>query len=273
MNVAWMLGPETVTGDWELRISMRSFWMHYRSSSKPWIIGRIPAWISQEKVRCLSWPDPYRSRKDANLLHKALRLAMEPEISDPFILCSDDHLLLQSSSPEDFKLWHRGEISHLPAEGMTRWQLRMINTGMQLRKAGYPAFFFDAHIPYPLRKAWVKEVLRFDFAKKTGMCLFSTILNCCPEVGMPMKGHHVRAWLGTKGLAPRVVDSRLSKNRFACLTGESMNNDYLISRLEQLFPEPAPWELDAPAWSNLIQTSAEPELAHIEMTTASVAEK
>jgi hypothetical protein len=147
MNVAWMLGPKTLTDDWELRMSMRSFHMHYRSSSKPWIIGRIPAWISQEKVRCLPWPDPYRRSKDANLLHKALRLAMEPEISDPFILCSDDHLLLQPSLPEDFKLWHRGEIPHLPEPGMTSWQLRMVNTGVRLRKAGYPALFFDAHNP------------------------------------------------------------------------------------------------------------------------------
>jgi hypothetical protein len=244
MNVAWMLGPENLTGDWELRMSMRSFWMHYRSPSKPWIIGRIPEWISQEKVRCLSWPDPYRGRKDANLLHKALRLAMEPEISDPFLLCSDDHLLLQPSSPDDFKLWHRGLIPRLPEEGMSPWQLRMVNTGVKLRNAGYPAFFFDGHVPYPLRKAWVKEVLRFDFAKKPGMCLFSTILNCCREPGMPMKGHRVRAWLGGIGLEPGVVDARLVKNRFACLTGDSLKNTHIVSRVEQLFSESAPWELD-----------------------------
>jgi hypothetical protein len=244
MNVAWMLGPENLAGDWELRMSMRSFWTHYRSSSRPWIIGRIPEWISQEKVRCLPWPDPYRSRKDANLMHKAMRLAMEPEISDPFVLCSDDHLLLQSSFPEDFKLWHRGEIALTPQAGMTPWQLRMIHTGNKLRDAGYSSRFFDAHVPYPLHKAWVKEALRFDFARKPGMCVFSTILNCCGEPGMPMQGQRVRAWLGEAALPPEVVDSRLARNRFACLTGDSLNNAHLVSRIEQLFPHPAPWELD-----------------------------
>jgi hypothetical protein len=254
MNVAWMLGPESLTGDWELRMSMRSFWTHYRSPAKPWLIGRIPSWICPEQVRCLPWPDPYRKSKDANLLHKALRLAMDPEISDPFILCSDDHLLLRSSSPGDFKLWHRGEIPHLPEEGMTSWQLRMVNTGVQLRNAGFSSFFYDAHVPYPLRKLWVREVLRFNFAKKPGMSLFSTILNCCQEPGMAMKGQHVRAWLGAKGLEPRVVDSRLAKNRFACLTGDSMDNAHIVSRLEQLFPDPAPWELDAATWPRLSRT-------------------
>jgi hypothetical protein len=256
MDVAWMLGTKSLTGDWELRMSMRSFWMHYGSSAKPWIIGHIPDWISPEKVRCLPWPDPYRRSKDANLLHKALRLAMEPEISDPFILCSDDHLLLQACSPEDFKLWHRGEIPSIPEEGMTRWQLRMVNTGQQLRNAGYPALFFDAHVPYPLRKVWVKEVLRFDFAKKPGMCVFSTILNCCQEPGTPMKGQNVRAWLGKMELAPRVIDRRLARNKFACLNGDSLNDPYIVSRVEQLFPESAPWELDAATGQSLSQSNA-----------------
>ena len=247
MDVAWMLGPETVTDDWELRMSMRSFWKHYRSSSMPWIVGRIPPWISRTRVRCVLWPDPYRAqRKDANLLHKALLLAMEPAISDPFVLCSDDHLLLKPCVPEDFKLWHRGEISHAPKEGMTSWQLRMVNTGRKLRSAGFPALLFDAHIPYPIRKCWVKEALRFDFASKPGMCIFSTILNACCEAGVSMEGQRVRAWLGGVGLARNVIDARLSKNMFACLTGESLSNPYLISRIEQLFPEPGPWELDQP---------------------------
>jgi len=245
MDVAWMLGVEGPAGGWELRMSMRSFWTHYRAAAKFWIIGLIPSWIDPQKVKCITWPDPYRRCKDANLFHKALRLAMEPEISDPFILCSDDHLLLRSSTTEDFGLWHGGEIPREPSEGFTRWQLRLVNTGQRLRDAGYPAKNFDTHIPYPLSKEWVKEALRFDFAARPGMCLFSTILNCSMELGEPLKSRHIRGWLTQADLAERVVDARLARCQFACLTDKSVENSHIVSRVEQLFPEPAPWEMDA----------------------------
>ncbi len=248
MDVAWMLGNESRTGDWELRLSMRSFWKHYRAKAKPWIIGHIPAWIDTRKVRCIAWPDPYESCKDANLLHKALRLAMEPGISDPFVLCSDDHILLRPSAPGDFELWHRGKIDKEPEEGMNRWQLRLVNTGRRLRKAGFRANNFDGHVPYPLRKDWIREVLRFDFAEQPGMCLFSTILNCSGERGARLDSREIRGWLGKRDMEASEVDKKLRMNQFACLNDASVENPYIVSRLEQLFPKPAPWELDAPTW-------------------------
>ena len=248
MDVAWMLGSESGTGDWELRLSMRSFWTHYLAPTKPWIIGHIPAWINRRKVRCLPWPDPYRNCKDANLLHKAIRLALERQISDPFILCSDDHILLRPSTPADFKLWHRGAIPEEREEGSGKWQRRLVKTGRRLRSLGYPAKNFDGHVPYPLRKEWVREALRFDFAAKPGMCVFSTILNCSHEAGARLDSQPVRGWLGSLDMTAREVEAKLAKNQFACLNANSLDNPYIVSRLEQLFPEPAPWELDAATW-------------------------
>lgn len=248
MDVVWMLGVESLTDDWELRMSMRSFWTHYHAEARYWIIGHVPAWIDFRKANCIPWPDPYKKCKDANLLHKAIRLAMEPEVSDPFILCSDDHLLLRSTAPEDFKLWHDGEIPENPDDGLTKWQLRLLNTGLRLRTAGYPAMNFDCHVPYPLRKDWVREALRFDFAAKPGMCVFSTIINCGKEPGVPLRSKPVRAWLGKADMAEHVIEARLANRQFACLTDKSLENSYLVSRVEQLFPKPTPWELDAAKW-------------------------
>jgi len=253
MDVAWKLGVGSQMGDWELRMSMRSFWMHLRADSNYWIIGHIPAWIDRKQIRCLPWPDPYKHCKDANLLHKALRLAMEPRISDPFIFCSDDQILLRPIAPEDFRLWHGGEILKDPVDGINSWQRRLINTGLKLRNAGYPAMNFEGHIPYPLRKDWIKEALRFDFAAKPGMCVHSTIINCSGEIGIPLNSGFVRGWLGKAEMTEREIDKGLAENQFASINGDSIKNSYLISRVEQLFPEPAPWELDAKIWPQLGQ--------------------
>jgi hypothetical protein len=131
---------------------------------------------------------------------------------------------------------------------MNRWQRRLVNTGKRLRGAGYGCMNFDGHVPYPVCKAWARDTLRFDFATRPGMCLFSTILNCSKQRGVPLNSQRVRGWLGSTDMPARVVDAKLARNRFACLNADSLDNGYVVSRLEQLFSEPAPWELDAATW-------------------------
>jgi hypothetical protein len=245
MDIAWMLGHRTGNDDWELRMSMRSFQAHYRADAHLVIIGHVPEWIDPNLVWCLPWPDPHKHCKDANLIQKALRLAMEPELSDPFVLCSDNHLLLRDCEPEDFRLWHMGEIAPRETDGMTSWDKRLVNTGVQLREAGLPSLNFEGHIPYPLRKEWIANALRFNFAVPPGMCVFSTILNGAQQPADHLEEAETRAWLGDPKLEPAEIDRKLAYNHFACLSDGSLANDYLVSRIEALFPEPAPWELDA----------------------------
>ena len=97
-------------GDWELRLSMRSFWKHYRAKAKPWIIGHIPAWIDTGKSDALRGTDPYESCKDANLLHKALRLAVEPGFGVALFCAATIVFCFAGVAPGDFELWHRGKI-------------------------------------------------------------------------------------------------------------------------------------------------------------------
>jgi hypothetical protein len=244
VDVAWMLGGDNTANDWELRYSLRSFWTHYLANSAPWIIGRLPKWLDPTKVRFVPWPDPYSKCKDANLLQKAVRLAMESQLSDPFILCSDDHLLLRPSTPADFRFWYLDEIGD-DEEGLNRWQVRLVNTGRQLRRLGFSSLNFDCHIPYPLRKKWLKNVLRFNFAASPGMCLFSTILNCSKVRASRLDREPIRAWLGSRDMSAGIIDAKLSRNQFACLNELSLQNPRIVSRLEQRFPYAAPWERDA----------------------------
>lgn len=251
MDVAWILGTGGAADNWELRMSMRSFQKNYAAAANYWIIGHIPCWLNRAVVHCLPWPDPYQKCKDANLIHKALRLAMETKISDPFVLCCDDYFVLRPIQPHGFRLWHDGEISEESPGEATKWLRRLHETGSRLRAAGYPALNFDVHVPLPMRKAWIRETLRFDFGARPGMCVYSTIVNCSRDPGSFIKSNRIRAWLCEADIPDRVVDRRLAKGQFACLTDRSLDHKYLVSRIEELFPDPAPWELDGETWKPL----------------------
>lgn len=240
MDVVWMLGNGSRHNDWELRFSMRSFFANYACGSTPWIIGHVPSWIDADLVRCIHWPDPYKRVKDANLLNKAVRLAGESELSDRFILCSDDHLLLRRSTPEEFLFWHCGPLPtrhKKPSE----WQSRLMETRQRLKAQGFSTWNFEGHIPYYLDKSWVFNALRFDYGVAPGMTVFSTILNCAGVEARDIGSERVRGWLGA-GLSTEQKAWKLANNQFGCLNNESMQDVELISMIEELFPQPAPWE-------------------------------
>jgi hypothetical protein len=241
VDVAWMLGSGSEADDWELRMSLRSFRRHYHADAQLWIIGHIPDWIDRSQVRCVPWPDPYSRNKDANLLAKAARLAMEPELSDPFILCSDDHLLVRDSRPEDFRHWHTGEIG-AGKPGEESWAARLTNTGRVLRAAGLPARAFEGHIPYPLRKEWCQAALRFAFGEGPGMTIFSTLLNAARVESEPLDSARIRGWLGGHPSA-EVVREKSEGNQFVCLDGKSLGSAAVVEYFERRFVAAGPWEL------------------------------
>jgi hypothetical protein len=84
-----------------------------------------------------------------------------------------------------------------------------------------------------------------------------------------MRGQHVRAWLGEIGLEPRVLDARLMRNRFACLTGDSLKDATITYHVERLFGIPAPWELDMATWPNQSEPTVDQRVAERIPTTPS----
>lgn len=240
MDVVWLLGNGSKDNQ-ELRWSMRSFAKNYLCGASPWIIGTIPDWIDRRAVRCIPWPDPYRKNKDANLLNKAIRLAFESELSDSFILCSDDHLLLRPSAPEDFGYWHCGGLPRKLKPGFSEWKARLVNTSDRLRAQGFEDLNFEGHIPYPLRKSWVANAARFDFGQLPGMSLFSTLLNAARVESKLIHSERVRGWL-SGDLNEDKIAEKLRSNQFACLDNSSLSNQGLVEQVSSLFPEAAFWE-------------------------------
>ncbi len=243
MDVAWMLSPHTSNDNWELRYSLRSFAANYHGSGRAWIVGARPSWLMDGcGVTHLANPTPYGD-KDSNLLNHALRLALNSRVSDPFILCSDDHFLLKPSSPDDFKAYHCGS---LPSTGAgNAWRKQLLRCGQILRGLGVAdPKDFDGHIPYVLHKRWIANLtqLRLGHGQLT---LFTALLNLAelPGAETPrIDSERVRGRIHSLSLGKKLVAKKFRENRFACLNHGTENHPQVVTELTTRFPEPAPWE-------------------------------
>lgn len=138
--------------------------------------------------------DPYTHDKDANIIHK-IRVACEkiPNLSDDFLMCSDDQLVTMESSFNDFrprylriydpddKFWinkkKNGNI----------WFKRLCQT---LDRFGKGAMFFEPHIFTPMNKhKFIKMCEKYDYQNEHGITVFSLYYNFIGEKGVPHFDH------------------------------------------------------------------------------------
>jgi hypothetical protein len=244
MDVCYFLGSESQADDWELRYSMRSWERFYAALGAFHIVGHLPAWLRiGGGVVHHPMPDPYRSNKDANLIQKTIYLASRPEVTNPFILCSDDQFLLRRSVSAEFSPpAHLGEIANLKKVKGHSWWERLHRTGDVLRRRKLTAFHFDSHIPHVVTKEQAMTLLRWNYGEGGGYCVFSLLFNGAGVIGAPIDRSPIRAGLYGHQ-TPEAVASKMDANLFLSIDGDSLRCRPIVEAIEARFPDPAPWEI------------------------------
>jgi hypothetical protein len=237
MDVAYFLGLDGPEDYAELRLSLRSFEKFYPSLGRVWICGpRLPVWMDEQRVTHLWQPDPYRHNKDANLIHKLLRLCLEPEISEPFILSSDDHFCLRPLQDVDFQPW-RGAMPAKDA-GNTPWQKRLVATCHRHRCPN-----FDMHVPYPIFKAYAGRMLEHAWGGEQPGTVFTTYYGAAGFPGRKIDETNIRADF-RQTTNPAAWQKKLKLgNRFGLLGPGALRNAPLMQALWGIFPEKSSYEL------------------------------
>jgi hypothetical protein len=253
VDVVWMLGNGSQFNDWELRMSMRSFEKHFRDCGQFWIIGSVPEWVNRETVRCLDWPDPYKSCKDANLVNKAVALGAVPELTEDFILSSDDQFVLRDCGFEEFRPYYVDDLAKRNwPEKPAGWQKRLHHTMAYLKTRDFPTFDFDGHVPYPMRKSRVAELLHHPYAHGDGLTIFTLYFNAvmAAEGAVSIREKPTRAGIYARDVAPHTVAEKLAANLFCSCGSLTPQNWFFPAAMEARFPHPTAHELDgAGGWS------------------------
>jgi len=163
-DVVYVLGSGSEWNDNEIRYSIRSFVKYFADLRNIVIVGQMPVWA--KNVIHIPWPDNPDYNTDQRLIDKLIQACKDRRVSNRFLFCSDDKLLLDNCQMSDFNGGHFGDITEV--EKPSDWQNIVYATKAELIKRGLP--YKDYNKPHAIQPIDKREYLRvmakWDWDKK-----------------------------------------------------------------------------------------------------------
>jgi hypothetical protein len=248
----------SISGNLELRYSLRSVAANLPFVRKVWIFGDRPQWLAHDTAivehvgqdyvaRALGCPTPVTN--DLVMLFMA---SLIPGLAFDFVRFSDDYIVLQPLTREQLcTVRVQEDLTQLPSRGQGRFKEMLWRTHDILTRSGYPAHNFDDHVPMPYTKQTVFETFCAfrDFIthdRFQGMASAMAICNyAAKRHGLKFLGPDQPSFrAGFYGSCP----STSAEIAHACEGKRLLNFDdnafgpAMIEFLEWKFPEPCKYE-------------------------------
>ena len=170
-DVVYVLGRGSLWANNEIRYSIRSFEKYFENLRNVVVVGELPQFM--HGVVHIPCNDKPGVNKDARMALKLTAACLDARVSENFIFCCDDMLLLAPLTADDFCGWHDGPIKYNAIADRAEhkrvtdstvppsdWFTFVYNTGNELKKRGLPDNNYDrAHAPQPINKKEFLQVL------------------------------------------------------------------------------------------------------------------
>lgn len=229
--------------DWadeELRYSLRSVNDNvYRRIGNVWVFGHRPAFLQDVK----HVPVPTVPEKSFDLMRK-YRAMVDSDLSDPFLLCDDDHMFLEPHC--EFPPYTQGTLVPLWqrqwVEQQKRYGAYIHNCIVLLRRNGLPERNYQVHHPILIHKAKLDEVLRMAEGVGTVMASLYGNLVGGPSIErrIDFRVYSVASYLYLRNGPFISVEERLAFQEEVGGVGLAVNIRALLARR---FPDRSPWEV------------------------------
>lgn len=237
-DVVYIVGRGTGWADNELRFSMRSLAKHVKGIGKIFIVGKIPAFVTN--VVALPWPDNYAC-KERNIMEKVAYACGHPDLSEKFLHVHDDHFALADVDAGHvpnyagwLDLWQLAGAVHKD----NPWRISVLNAANELFEMGLPVWNFDIHTPIVLNKNLYPEIMdRFDWrGTPNGFVVKSLYANSLHLD--PVKISDVK--LNDRYPMQDIVKKIRGREWFSI--GNGALSSSFKNLLSELYPKPSPWE-------------------------------
>jgi len=239
IDAVYPLSNESRWQDNELRYSLRSVEKNLVGLGRVFIIGHKPAWLTG--TIHIPATDPNRHNKDANIIDKLI-LACRAGVSDRFLFCSDDQLILVPTKAADLRPYHIGCLKKKPPQfwGGGRWKRGLRRTYDLLQARHAQTFHYDAHVPQPMDRHEFAEIMGgIDYHAGDGYAVNTLFFNLALK-------HHLRlpsikATFERPEIDPGEVRRKIAGKTFLGYN-EGGLTPALKSVLAELFPVPSRFE-------------------------------
>ena len=200
------------------------------------IVGSEPPKSIQKDVIHIPCDNPYTHCKDANIIHK-LRYACEniSDLSDDFLMISDDQIVTKNSSWEDMKPrivrkytdWTEQKWQH--NRTIDKWHEYLYNT-LQLFPKNTCAFW-EPHIWSPINKyKFVEMCKKYDYQKCTDCITQSLYYNFIKQPIVKQFDHTHLAKSNKNTTTPQPVIPKNSKSKL-----RQIKEDIKNGKLKKVF--------------------------------------
>jgi hypothetical protein len=222
-DVVYLVGPQRRNE--ELRYSLRS--LANVPHGRVWIAGGAPRWARPDGL--ISVP-----RAGTAHYHTALSLtaaARHPDVAESFVLMNDDFFITHPR--EHFPTWHGGPLRVQRARYAKGNQHTFVRAMGKLADLMGDLLSYELHVPMPMTKAGVLEILELAIDPPTVAVLKRTIYG---------NHHHVG---GEEHRDVKVFGDREAWSKegpFLSTTDSSFTHTAVGRYLRSLFPDPSPYE-------------------------------
>lgn len=153
----------------ELRYSIRSVAENFLDLRDIWVIGDQPAWLKDVNIvpKTREYFNDDDVMKNIDYTQSILWAAINPKISDPFLVINDDHYILAPMTAqqieertmvrEDMSVYSQDERN----TGNREWQVAVWNQYDRLRSLGLSGWNFECHTPVLVTKSQIIQTWAF----------------------------------------------------------------------------------------------------------------
>jgi glucuronoxylan 4-O-methyltransferase len=247
----------SANNDQEILYSLRSVAQHVPFVRKVWVLGDRPAFLSPDKSLIEHVPHGYLAplfgfqtpvRSDFLMLFLA---SLIPQLAFDFVRFSDDYIILQPVSPEQFLTVRALEdLNRAGARGQGRFKESVWRTYDILRHYGFAGINFESHTPQPYNKRLALEAF-LAFREFLSEDRFEGILTPTTLYNYALKHHGLRfVWLaddksrvGFYGGSPTIEQIAADcQNKSFLNFDDRAFGPAMVEYLDRLFPGPSKYE-------------------------------
>lgn len=234
MDVVY-LNTKTIWKNNEIKYSLRSLEKMVSNYNNVYVIGYKPEFLSDNVIH-VPYPDKF-TNKATNIMMKVLTASEIPEMSDNFMLLNDDYFFLSEIDGPTYPYYWKCDLAHTIEIQRNEYQQHVIPTYKVLLDKKLPTKNFDLHKPIIYNKHLFQEVInQYNWDIPWGYILRSIYCNT-----LGIEGVHK---LDNKINHSHIPDSwaRITKGLDCFSVGDQSEDQYLLSFLNKLFPEPSRYE-------------------------------